>query len=80
MSTQRIDIPGELYARLQAQAEAAGRAVDDLFVEAAQQWLANREVDDLAEYGQSHARRLGLQLSDSVRAVREVRNESMRGR
>ena len=45
-----------------------------LFDEAAK-LLAHREVEELAAIGERHARSRGLKPSDSVRVVREDRNQ-----
>lgn len=57
------------------EAQRTGVDVNGLFDEAAKQLLAHREVDELAAIGKSHARCRGLKPSDSVRLVREDRNQ-----
>lgn len=73
-----VHVSESILEAMRREAQATGEDVNHLFEQAAKELLAHREVDDLASYGQSHARRLGLKPSDSVRLVREVRNESRR--
>ena len=60
---------------MRREAARTGEDVNALFDKAAQELLAHREVDDLAEIGESHARRLGRKPSDAVRLVREDRKQ-----
>ena len=61
-------------------AQQSGKDVNSLVNEAVDQYLAHRQVDELAAYGEANARRLGLVPSDAVRFVREDRNNQNRGR
>jgi hypothetical protein len=63
-------------AVLAAMREAAqGEDVNGLFEIAAQRLLAHRRLDDLASRGRKYAQALGRRPSDTVRLVRESRNE-----
>jgi len=65
---------------MRREAARTGEDVNALFDKAAQNLLAHREVDDLADIGASHARHLGYKPSDAVRLVREDRNNQRRAR
>ena len=70
-----VRVSGPILEAMNREAQRSGVDVNGLFDEAAKQLLANREVDGLAAIGKRHARRLGLKPSDSVRLVREDRNQ-----
>lgn len=69
-----------MLEKMRLVAQQAGTDVNSLFNEAAEQYLARREIDELAAYGQGQAKRLGLKPSDAVRLVREDRNNQTRSR
>jgi hypothetical protein len=50
MATESVNIPGELFSRLQAKAEAAGKTVDQLAAEALSESL-NESIENKAAPG-----------------------------
>ena len=70
-----VRVSGPILEAMSREAQRTGADLNSLFDEAARQLLAHREVDELASIGESHARRRGLKPSDSVRLVRENRNQ-----
>ncbi len=70
-----VRVSDPILEAMNREAQRRGVDVNGLFDEAAKQLLAHREVDELAAIGKRHARRLGLKPSDSVRLVREDRNQ-----
>ena len=70
-----VRVSAPILEAMSREAQRTGVEVNGLFDEAAKQLLAHREVDELASIGERHARRRGLKPSDSVRLVREDRNQ-----
>jgi hypothetical protein len=70
-----VRVSDPILEAMSREAQRTGVDVNGLFDEAAKQLLAHREVDELAAIGERHARRRGLKPSDSVRLVREDRNQ-----
>ena len=75
-----VQVSEDILEAMRREAEASGKDVDGLFEEAAKRLLASREVQELAAYGKSKVRRLGLKPSDAVRFVREDRKKQQRAR
>jgi hypothetical protein len=71
-----IQVSETILEAMRREAQSSGKDVNGLFEEAAEQLLAHRRIDDLAAYGESRARALGLKPSDAVRAVREDRQRA----
>ncbi len=74
-----VHVSEVILEAMSREAQASGEDVWRLFDRAAEQFLAHRQIDELAAIGGGHARRLGLKPSDAVRLVREDRNQQ-RGR
>jgi hypothetical protein len=70
-----VRVSDAILEAMSREAQRTGVDVNGLFDEAAKQLLAHREVDELAAIGERRARRRGLKPSDSVRLVREDRNQ-----
>ena len=73
-----VQVSDAILDAMRREAEAVGEDVNRLFEEAAERLLRHRHIEDLAHYGESQAQRLGLKLSDTVRLVREIRDDSGR--
>lgn len=71
VSTQRIDIPSDLFAQLRAKAELEGRTVDELAADTLREGLKEKRWQDMFSINQRH----GRVLSDAeiVDAVHEDR-------
>jgi hypothetical protein len=70
-----VRVSDAMLEAMSREAQRTGVDVNGLFDEAAKQLLAHREVDELAAIGERRARRRCLKPSDSVRLVREDRNQ-----
>jgi hypothetical protein len=66
-------------AAMRVIAQQSGKDINSLFNEAVEQYVARREMHDLAAYGRENAIRLGRVPSDAVRFVREDRGNQRRG-
>jgi hypothetical protein len=75
-----VQVSGNILEAMRRVAQATGEDINQLFDRAAEQFLAHRQVDELAAIGESHARRLGRKPSDAVRLVRDDRTERQRVR
>ena len=78
MATQNnLRIPEDLFNRSQRLAVSPGRTADDLAVDALIRYLETQQnlrvLDELATWGEGHARALGFNESDVERATSEVR-------
>ena len=80
MAINNVAVSDTIMEAMRREAQASGQDVNSLFEQAAERLLANRELDDLAAYGRTNARRLGIKPSDVVRLVREDRNQQSRVR
>ena len=70
-----LKLPQDLVAAMEAIAAKEGKTPDELFEDAAQKFIAQRRLHDLAEYGQAQAKRLGLSEQDVPRLIQESRRE-----
>jgi hypothetical protein len=70
-----VHVSEDILEAMSREALASGEDVGRLFDRAADQFLAHRQIDELAAIGEGHARRLGLKPSDVVRLVREDRKQ-----
>ena len=61
-------------------AQQAGKDLNSILNEAAEQYTARKEMHELMAYGKENASRLGRVPSDAVKFVREDRNNQSRGR
>jgi regulator of protease activity HflC (stomatin/prohibitin superfamily) len=61
-------------------AQQAGKDLNSILNEAAEQYIARKEMHELMAYGKENASRLGRVPSDAVKFVREDRNNQSRGR
>jgi hypothetical protein len=76
-----LKLPQDLAAQMEAIAAKEGKTPDELYQDAAQRFLAGRHLQELAEYGQAQAKRLGLKEKDVPRLIQESRWENRnRGR
>ena len=78
MATQNnLRIPEDLFIQAQRLADTQGRTTDALAVDALRLYLETqqnvRALDELATWGEGHARAHGFKLSDVERAISEVR-------
>ena len=53
-----ISLPDDLQAKLEAAAHADGKPVADVYREAAERYIAHRDLDDLGRRGRAYAQAL----------------------
>jgi hypothetical protein len=72
-----LRVPEELFEQIERLGERQGRSADDVAADALRRYLeAERDVadlNDLATWGERHARERGYKPSDVERAVADVR-------
>lgn len=72
-----LKVPEELLFEAQRIARSEGRSADDLAAEALERYIDARrtkqELEELAKWGQAHARERGFKPSDVERAISEIR-------
>ncbi|MEP6717006.1 MAG: hypothetical protein ABJC09_15660 [Terriglobia bacterium] len=68
-----ISLPDDLQAKLQAAAEADGKSVADVYTEAAERYIAHRDLDELGKRGRSYARSLGRRRADVLPLIDDTR-------
>jgi predicted transcriptional regulator len=75
-----VRIPDDLLQRARILAEAEGRTPDDPAATALERYLQMRQnardLQDLAFWGERHARARGFKPEDVDRAIAEIRRES----
>ena len=70
-----ITLPNELKLRLVEIATAEGRSLSAVVREAAERYVAHRQLDDLAAQGQTRARKNKHRRADVLRFIAESRLE-----
>lgn len=78
MATQNnLHVPDDLLAQAQRIAERQGRTADDLAADALKRYIEAQqnvqELEELASWGERHARERGFKPSDVERAISGVR-------
>lgn len=78
MATQNnVRIPEDLFNQAQGLAASQGRTADDLAADALRRYIEVqqnvRALDELAAFGEQHARAHGFKPSDVERGISEVR-------
>lgn len=72
-----LHIPDDLFLQAQRLANRQGRSADDLAAEALRRYIEAqdnvRELEELAAWGEEHARARGFHPSDVERAISEIR-------
>lgn len=72
-----LHIPDDLLLQTQRLAHSQGRSADDLAAEALRRYIEAqqnlRDLEELAAWGEQHARARGFKPSDVERAISEVR-------
>lgn len=68
-----ISLPDDLQAKLEAAAQADGRTVADVYTEAAERYIAHRDLDDLGRRGRAYAQSLDRKRSDVLRLIDDAR-------
>lgn len=79
VTEHRILVSDDVWAQLEAKAQAEGRPVDQLVEDTLRDGLAERSWQDLIAYGQERGRMSGIIEAYVHQVVREWRNEQ-RGR
>lgn len=73
-----LRVPADLLSLARRIAESQGRSADDLATDALKGYVQSQEnvhdLEELASWGQSHARERGFKPSDVERAISDVRN------
>jgi predicted transcriptional regulator len=72
-----IKVPDELRAAMEITAQAEGRTIEEVATEAMKRYVAAqenvREINELATWGERHARERGFKPSDVQRAISDIR-------
>ncbi len=76
-TSNNLRVPDDLLVQTQRLADSQGRSVDDLASEALRRYIETqqnvRDLEELAAWGEQHARSRGFKPSDVERAISEVR-------
>jgi hypothetical protein len=74
---KNLRVPEDLLAEARRMAEAEGRTADEFAVDALKRYIeikqAVRDLEDLASWGERHAKAHGFQPSDVEPAISDVR-------
>jgi len=70
-----VHVPDDLLAKLQAQAAAEGKSVDELAAEALRKFLEDRAWQDLLAYGRERGQSKGFTEDKAADVVHEWRKE-----
>lgn len=79
MGAKSIHLTGARFAELLQAAQAQGKTPDELADEAIATLVRKRRLDNLMEFGQSHAQELGIAEGEVGRLISEVRAERRHG-
>ncbi len=70
-----LTMPPVLVEAMEAAARAEGKTLDEITEDAMQQFLQDRQWQQLVAYGKGQARALGLKSADVPRLIAESRRE-----
>jgi hypothetical protein len=76
MATERIDIPVELFAQLEAKAKAEGKTVDEIACQALTDGLRDDKWQRLVAFGLENGRKSEFSEDQVVDVIHEWRKEN----
>ncbi len=81
MSDSHIRVSDALMAELQRAADVEQRSLDEVVEDAVARYLRQKRREQLYDYGEGQAKRLGIEEQDVPALVKEIRRDtSARGR